>query len=439
MDPFEKTISQLPTTPGVYIYSDVDNTVIYVGKAVNLHKRVKQYTEDPKTLTPKTRQLVAAVHAIRWMQTVSEFDALLLEAELIRKHQPKYNILAKDDKSPIYIAIDETNDLPILRLVRKSDMPKKGTNFGPFQSTRMAKSILRTIRHIIPYCTQRQVTGKPCFYTHIGLCAPCPSEIDGCTDSRKKVLLRKLYRQNIKRIQLILQGHIPTVMKQLDKTMHNYAKDEFFEHAAVLRNQIQNLQALRQLHYDPSVYMADAKVIGEFVERELNDLRKTVQDVYPDIGMLHRIECYDISNTQSNAPVGSMVVLIDGQVDSGKYRRFGIKTVASQNDPAMLAEILSRRMKHTEWPSPDLIVVDGGTTQFKSAKRVLHEVNVHIPIIGLSKGLESIVAEKDGSIKIIQLAQTRPAIHILQRIRDEAHRFAITYHRKKRAALFLQA
>lgn len=436
----KKKIKSLPTTPGIYLYKDENGVIIYVGKAVNLKRRVKQYFEPIDTLSPKTQQLVSHIASITTIKTVTEFDALLLEANCIRKYQPKYNIIAKDDKSPIYIEITRKEPLPRILLVRK---PPKTTNSfiaGPFQSTRIAKSILRSMRRCIPYCTQKRRTGKPCFYTHIGLCDPCPSVIEKMAPSTAKTQRMKEYAWHIKQIIRILNGNIQPVVQELTDRMSFLAHEEKFEEAAIVRDRIGHMQQLLQTHFDPATYLHDMTAIGETVEEETRDLIEALHTTYPEIRTIHKIECVDISNTAGTKPVGSLVVMVDGIIDRAQYRRFEIHDIIGPNDTAMIGQVIQRRLRHPEWPFPDLLVIDGGKGQLHAAVLALQEAQISIPVIGLAKRYESIVVPKTATTSsiTIHIRNDRPAIRLLTRIRDESHRFAITYHKHKRAKAFFE-
>lgn len=435
----KKKITTLPTTPGVYIYKDESTAVIYVGKAVNLKRRVHQYFESKKTLSPKTQQLVKQIAGISYIKTVTEFDALLLEANLIQKFQPKYNMIAKDDKSPIYIKIPIHDSLPRITLARKPNNLHDSHIFyaGPFQSTRVAKSILRSIRQCVPFCTQKIRNGKPCFYTHIGLCTPCPSYIEKLPTGTEKQQGIKQYKKNISRIIRILKGNIVTIINEYTNEMHKLSLLERYEEATLVRDKIENLRQLLQTHFDPSLYLHDMVAIGETIEQELRDIHSLLHNTYPNLKTIHKIECIDISNTSGSSPVGSLVVMIDGIMDRAQYRKFAIYNIHGPNDTHMIHQVMERRLKHTAWSYPDLLLIDGGKGQVKAALSALTSSNIQIPVIGLAKRYESIVIQKNNSLSLIHLASTRPALRLLERIRDESHRFAIAFHIKKRAKNFI--
>jgi excinuclease ABC subunit C len=435
----ETELSKIPHQCGVYIYRDKNQKIIYIGKAVDLFKRVHQYFQNRENLPPKTRILVTQIYDIETIRTLSEFDALLLEANLIYKHQPKYNILAKDDKSPLYIILSLHEELPHILFVRKPRNPSYGMTksgkdiyFGPFQSGKTARMIIHTVRHIIPFCIQKLRNGKPCFYTQLGLCNPCPSEISGIRDVSQKKKLTRVYRRNILKIKDILSGKSDKVMKQFLAEMKQFASQELFEQAALIRNQIIALEELLKTHYNPMFYIGADNQIEKLASVELESLISVFQKIFPDLSKIVRIECYDVSNLSGTNATGSMVVLKNGIPDTSEYRRFKIRDINTPNDFMMMAEIIKRRLRHKEWDKPDLIVVDGGKGQLASALSVLDELGMHIPIIGLAKRREEIICKAGTIFKSIRLPYTNGGLHLIERIRDEAHRFAIGYHRKLR-------
>lgn len=440
MATLKEKITALPTTPGVYLYTDAAKTVIYVGKAVNLRRRVKQYFEKDSSVSLKTRQLVSHIRDICFMKTITEFDALLLEANLIQKYQPKYNSIAKDDKSPIYIRMPIKEEMPRISLVRKpkKTVAEKVFYAGPFQSTRIAGGILRSIRRFIPFCTQKTRNGKPCFYTHIGLCAPCPSEITRMENPAQKRNAMRQYRKNMFRIRRILQGNVLPIVGELEREMKEAARGQQFERAALLRNRINSMRQVLNTHFDPSLYLSDAVAIGETVEGEREDIETLVSYGYPDASAIHKIECIDISNTAGIEPVGSLVVVVDGMIDRSQYRKFKITGIAGQNDTAMIRQVVERRLRHAEWPFPDLLVIDGGKGQVQAAETAVKTMNIPIPVIGLAKRYESVIMRINGMLQVLHLSGTRPAVKLLKRIRDESHRFALTFHRAKREKAFLE-
>ena len=232
MDRIQETIKHLPHRPGVYLYKGKYGTVIYVGKAKDLKQRVAQYFVSSSILPLKTQHLVSQIKALETKEVANEFDALLLEAKLIRKYNPKYNIIAKDDKSPIYIKISKKELLPHVSLARK---PKNHTDvgeaeyFGPFQSRTIAMQILRTLRASIPFCMQKRRTGNPCFYTQLHLCDPCPSTIETMEEGEEKKNLTYQYRLHVRRLLGVLSGSRDNVLLHMEQEMKTLSQKQEFE------------------------------------------------------------------------------------------------------------------------------------------------------------------------------------------------------------------
>jgi len=439
MDTIAETLKTLPHSPGVYIYKDSSGTILYVGKARNLNKRVHMYFGSQSLLPEKTKQLVSQIHSLRYIQVGSEFDALLLEAKLIRQYEPKYNSITKDDKSPLYINICSLKNLPIIVLSRKVKVQKKEDSkyYGPFPSKKIALSILRILRHSIPYCQQKKRNGDPCFYTHIGLCNPCPSVIEKMPEGTKKEILMRTYRANIKRMQWVLSGHSLKTIRSMQRQMYALSKTRAFEKARILRDQINILVRTMQTHYDPFVFEETDK-LELAPEEQLQNLLMFLQTYYPNLNTLDRIECYDISNLHGADSVGSMIVFSHGIPYYDQYRKFKIRETNSTSDVAMIKEVIQRRLRHTEWPFPQLIVVDGGKTQVNVIHAILEKCTISAPVIGLSKRLEQIIIKPpySNTLSVKTIPLSSPGLQLLQRIRDEAHRFAISYHRQLRKEKF---
>lgn len=409
-----QALKHLPHRPGVYLFRNSHKHIIYVGKAIDLARRVRSYRQTP---------LFQSIADIELIETTGEFDAITLEAKLIRQFKPKYNAITKDDKSPLYVVFT-SETLPRILILRKTQVAKiSGKIFGPFQSARMLRTLMRQLRSIAPYCLQKTRNGKPCFYTHLGLCDPCPSVLAKHGDSEKM----GLYRKNVRRIKNILSGKANIVLTQMEKEMKVFASRQQFEQADRIHKQMQAYYDLLSKHYDPSTYLEYG--VGDVYEQELNDLRNALLP-HLSVSSLHRIEAIDISNISGNLATGSLVVLTDGRIDKSEYKRFRINTVHGSNDPAMIAEVVNRRFRHPEWPMPDLLVIDGGKAQVRAAK------SAPVPVIGLAKRLEEIIIPKNSGFSIVRLSLSSPGLHVLQRIRDESHRFALKYHRLLRGGQF---
>lgn len=434
----QKTLKTLTTRPGCYLYKNREGKVIYVGKAKNLKSRVRQYFGKKDTLTPKTQLLVAQIATIETIPTDSEFEAILLEATLIRTNQPKYNAIAKDDKSPLYIAITLRKTLPRIVFERKTTIDSPGSLYkdaliiGPFQSGRIIRQLLRSIRKIVPYCVQRKRDGHPCFYTHIGLCDPCPSVIAKMPDSPEAREARRTYRKNISRIALLLDGKSKAVLRELEKEMEGFAKALEFEKASAIKRQLNALDLLMLRSFDPMVYMDHSTLPNPSYSERLDALVQVLKTKGLVLSTPKRIECIDISNISGDWATGSLVVFTGGVPDTREYRRFRIKISGIPNDVAMMREVVLRRFRHPEWTFPDLLVVDGGKPQVTAAKQAL---SLEIPIIGLAKRFEEIIVPSGKTYQSIRLVRASPALQLLQHIRDEAHRFAKRYHTQLRSNL----
>lgn len=439
MEDLQKTLASLPHEPGVYLYHNSDDLVIYVGKAVDLSRRVKQYFQSRDDVGEKTRRLVSDIRSIEIIRTTSEYDALLLEAKLIRQYMPKYNVISRDDKSPLYVVITLSEELPRILFIRKGELAayetnKKNAVYGPFQSGYTLRSLLRQLRSIVPYCTQKERRGKRCFYTHLGLCEPCPGEIVSLTGVERTNAIRE-YRKHMLQLNALFEGRTRWVAKEYEKEMHMYAQSLQFEKANAVKSRLQYLNGLSAHRYDPQVFLDVGAT--DIYEEELTDFQKRFSVYYPNLSSIRRIECFDISNLYGTNAVGSMVVLINGRPEKGEYRKYRIKTVQGISDVAMMQEVLRRRLKHTEWEYPDVLLVDGGKPQVEAARAVLNEYQLSIPLAGLAKREEELVIpKKGGGFDILRLPLSGRGIKIVLRIRDEAHRFAITYHRLLRGKAF---
>jgi excinuclease ABC subunit C len=467
---------QLPKEPGVYLFIGGKNDVLYVGKAKELKARVTSYFQNPSLLEEKTRVLVSQIKKIHAIIVESELESLLLEAHLIKKYRPKYNIRMSDDKMYPLIRITLKDKYPAVLYARRSDDPSS-TYFGPFPSAGTVKSVLRTIRRIFPFHSTPNHPKRLCLYHHLGLC-PCLTAQD--TEEN-----RKEYRKNIRQIIRFLEGETKSIIRDLEKERDTASKSEDFEKAAVLQRKIDSLTYITQPFRKPFEYDLNPNLRSDLRQAELKGLQNALQDAGLTTQHLGKIECYDISNTQGTNATASLVVLTEGEIDKNKYRKFKIKKDGKPNDFAMMAETLTRRLKHTEWEYPDLLIVDGGKGQVSAALEIFKEKNITIPLIGLAKREETIIIPVDqenftspiesnnhvipglftltgtrnlssgetttkqtgikGSFtrKLygtneenfveVSLPDNSPSLHLIQRIRNEAHRFAITYHRKLRS------
>ncbi len=420
--------SLFPVLSGVYLFLNEKKEVLYVGKALSLRSRIASYFA--KTTSEKVAQLRTQARFVTYIPTDSDFTALLVESALIKRYTPMFNVIHKDDKHYLYIKVTTSDEFPTVTTSRREDN-HEDTYFGPFPHSSTVKEVLTLVRRALPFCSQKRIGSRACFYTHLGLCNPCPSII-----VRQKgelhAQLKRQYKTNIRWIISLLSGNYQKLNDELTNEMERFSQEEKFEDAARTRDIIEKIKYLTSSQHSVASYLDNPNFLLDARRDELTDLREILKRYYPNIDYLKRIECFDISNLFGREAVGSMVVLTDGVEDRGAYRRFKIKTVRGANDPAMMKEVLLRRLKHDEWSKPDLIVVDGGKTQLAAARAALHQNKKNIPVIGLAKAFERIAVLIGSTTKYIRLPLTRPAINILRKIRDEAHRFAITYHRKLR-------
>lgn len=353
----------------------------------------------------------------------------MLEANLIKEHKPFYNIKLSDDKYFPYIKISK-DEIPYITITRKTD-DTNAEYFGPYPNVTSLKVVLKLIRRIFPFQSVKNHQKARCFYNHIGLC-PCAT-----VDTEKL----PEYKRNIRRIKAFLNGDFSKVIAGLEKDRDTHAKSEEFEAASQLQKQIEQVKLVCSEQYDPFRYSDEPSMYVERIRKEKESLREILTTYYPQIAELDRIECYDISNIQGTNATGSMVVFSYGDSDKSQYRRFKIRTKSTPDDFFMMQEVLGRRLKRDDWPMPNLIVIDGGKGQISAVSEVFRQLNCTIPFVGLAKREETIVVpfveDKKLTFKEVKLPHSTPGINLMRRIRDEAHRFAITYHRLLRKRAFL--
>ena len=559
-DQVAEKLKTVPTKPGVYLYRDARGAILYVGKAINLRNRVRSYFHNSIDPSGKTGRLVMEIADLEWIITETELEALLLEANLIKKHRPRFNILLKDDKRYPYVKVEWQNDFPKVLTVRK--MERDGARyFGPYTNAGAVYATLETLRRIFPYLTcYRVITGRDpraCLYYDIKLCGgPCI-----CAASKEE------YRATIDRLCAFLEGRTDQVVAEIEKKMRAASEGMQFERAAEYRDQLRAIRHIAERQKVVSTMGKDQDVVafarderrgdacvqvffirqGKLIGREYfilegaegEDTREIVssflkqfyeeaaavppeillqveveeaqiiqqwlrqkrgaqvlldvpregqpadlvamaaenaaetlsalqaqwladehkneqalQELADGIGLVAppaRIECFDVSNTQGTNTVASMVVFVKGVPRKSHYRKFNIKTVDGPDDFASMREVLTRRLrryfdakaeenkpvpgkKKDESFSvlPDLLIVDGGKGQLGVAVEVLKEFDLfgQIPVCGLAKQQEEIFLP--GRPDSILLPRRSHGLFLIQRVRDEAHRFAVTAHRSLR-------
>ena len=414
----------LPENPGIYQFKDKAGTTIYVGKAKNLKSRLGSYFSTQLLL--KTSQMVKSASSVTYIIVSSEFEALLLEANLIKKYRPKYNIALKDDKSPLYIGITK-DKYPRIIAFRKPELASLNLKeyFGPFLSGFSSKRVLRLLRKIFPYSTHLP-TKKICLYHQLGLCDPCPSQIENEEDSKEKSILRKKYLRNVSSIRKILNGKLGEVGKDLEKEIKTLAGEEKFEEAKEVASQLKTFKYVSETHEnDVEGYLENPNLIEDIRNEELSNLQIKLNIKQK----LTRIECFDIAHLSGSFPTASMVTFIEGDASKKYYRHFKMYNKKRNSDVDSMREVITRRLKHLDdWGRPDLIIIDGGKPQLTAVHELLERAN--IPFIGLAKQFETIVIRKPDGTFIEMKARGR-ALNLLQRIRDEAHRFARRLHHKQ--------
>jgi excinuclease ABC subunit C len=550
-------LANLPTNPGCYIYKDAENTIIYIGKAVNLRNRVRSYFQKSANLTPKTRRLVRNIVDMEWIVTDSELEALILECNLIKKHKPKYNIRLRDDKHYPYLQLTTAEPFPRLLITRRVKQGDGNKYFGPFTSSHAVHETMNLMYRVFPLVTCRKYwTGKeherPCLYHHMGRCpeAPCAGNAD-----------KERYDQGVKGVDLFLSGRQDTLVKDLKHKMEEASEEMLFERAAKLRDQMNAIETIRERQKVVSTTTGDqdvmavvsddagacvqmffirgGKLIGqehfllegteseggssegsngieeataEFIKQYYQDasfvpseillpthfeemeiieswlrqkkgakvtisvpergekkrliemastnaqlaleqikahsaaeqsrvdqaLRQLAEALEMPENLLARIEAYDNSNVQGRHAVGGMIVFEHGKPHKRDYRRFKIETSeGTPDDFAMMYEMLTRRFNQMSEGNakfalaPNLILIDGGKGQLNAAQAAMKQFGYDFPMIGLAKQFELVFVP--GRAEPIELARNSPALFLLQRIRDEVHRYAIGYHRNVRA------
>lgn len=413
----KNALKNVPSTHGIYIFLD-KNTPLYIGKSVNLKARLSSHFENAK-IDAKEFQIISHSDKIHFIVTDSEFKSLLLESKLIQKYGPKYNVRWRDDKSYLYIKVTLKDEYPKIFITR-AEHTKGALYFGPFASTQIVKKLLKDLRRIFPFCTQKMLGKKPCFYSKIGLCKPCPSTIENVPDEKKKSTLKREYRKNIRNIIKLLQGNIDKTITAIEHKIKVHTKNQRFEQAIILRDQLHRLKIL--LTFGDF----DQNTLSEYnqSEKRIQSLTKILSLHFP-VKSLHRIECYDMSTLGFDSSTASMVVFEDGLADKSEYKRFKIKSDA-RSDFEMFEEVLRRRFRHS-WPLPDLIIIDGGRPQLRLVLSTFRDLKISIPTIGIAKRPDRIIFGVH-DFPMLKPPVNHDGFRLVQALRDESHRFAKKYH-----------
>lgn len=421
--------NDIPDLPGVYYFKQ-DGASIYIGKSVNLRARVRSHIQQAK-LSKKEYAIVSQADTLEWSTTLSNFDALLLEAKLIQEFKPKYNVLWKDDKNYLYIKITIKDQYPKLIPVRKED-DGKSLYFGPFRSTYMTNTLLYELRRIVPFSTHTQKGTRGCFYSRLGYCSPCPNLIENETDEKTKSSMQAQYKKNIRKVRSILGGKTDQFSMILEKQLQEYSDNQKYEEAILIRNKL----------YQFSLFL-DRRSFGDSpisVDVDRSSLESDIAEFLMKYFSVtssenHRLECYDISNLYGQEATGSMVVFSNGEFARKEYRKFKIahKGISDIN---MMKEMIERRLKHDEWDKPDVMILDGGAPQLRHIDKMFRDMGMNIPLISIAKRPDRILIAKNG-YKSIYLNRESLLFKIIQALRDESHRFAKKYHVSLRNRNFL--
>jgi excinuclease ABC subunit C len=426
-DKLREKLKTLPNAPGVYFHKNAKGQIIYVGKAAVLKNRVRQYFQNSRGMDPKTVALVAEINDTDWITTESEIDALFLESEMVKRYKPRYNILLQDDRSQLFVRITLRDAYPYVSFTRMP-MDDGAEYFGPYYNGWAVKKALRYLRRIFPYSVHAVMPTRVCLQYHLGLCPGVEEQKISSTD----------YKKVLNKLIMYLKGERVQLIKQLEGEMKQAAKVQDYEIAAKRRNQIYNLKELQK-----QIIFSDREFMDISKDQALSGLCELLTIPIP-----RRIEGYDISHMQGTNNVASMVVASNGLADKAEYRKFKMR-LPGNNDFGHMHEVISRRFsgKHLDWPKPDLLLIDGGKGQLTAALQALKERGVQIPAIGLAKRLEEIVVHKNDSgvvlkaknfpdayitenedFYIVLLPKDSHIVKLLQRVRDESHRFAVSYH-----------
>ncbi|MDP3800063.1 MAG: GIY-YIG nuclease family protein [bacterium] len=437
MSSISSKLAKLPASAGVYFFKDKGGKTIYIGKSGNLKNRVKSYFQKGvKFFSPAKVKMLSEINDIQIIKTESEIEALIKESEFIKKYKPKFNVLMRDSKNYLFVGFTREEFPKIIPTHQPSGYTSSSLKasqslnglvaknyLGPFTDGTAVRKTLHILRDIFPYCTCKQKHETKCLNAHMGKCLTYCCLKESIQSDNYLNTIRQ-YKKNIRAIKTILSGKGQTLLKELTKEIRLSIKNQNFELAKTIKNQIINLDSV----------LKHAKVLTEKFEFSSPSIFK---DALPDFTLLgfknnpKRIETYDISNFQGAEAVGSMVVFElqeNGEYKANKneYRKFKIKTVRGINDPAMMAEIIKRRLNNN-WTLPQLIIVDGGRTQLNAALEVLNKTNIRV--VSLAKKLEEIYLPENKE-PILAQKFGRSLKYLFQSIRDEAHRFAISYHRK---------
>ena len=409
----KEKLKELPKEPGVYFHKNAQGEVIYVGKAAILRNRVRQYFQSPERKDAKTRALVAEIDDTDWIVVDTEMDALFLEAEMIKRYMPKWNILLRDDKSVSYVRIDMKSEVPYVSMTRNPD-DDGADYYGPYYGKVAIQRALRILRRIFPYY-DKPYDGRKTLNTDLGL---TPGIEIGKTTPRE-------YKHTLRHLASYLKGNRKKLVRDLEKLMYEAAENGDYERAAEYRNQFFGLKGL-----GTKIVFSDKELLDISSDQALGDLQELLGLKKPPV----RIEGYDISHQSGKNVTGSMVCFINGAADRTKYRRFKLRK-QQNNDPESMREVITRRLGHLkDWGEPNLIILDGSVGQIAVIRQLAKEAG--IPVIGRDKSgdhgrnarVRIVIPEGEEDYRMVELAKDSHIAKLIARIDDESHRFAIQYH-----------
>ncbi len=452
-DKLQEKLKQLPLSPGVYFHKSISGEIIYVGKAAVLKNRVRQYFQNSRSRDNKTMALVAEIDDTDWTETESEVDALFLESEMVKRYMPRYNILLRDDKSQSYVRIDMKSEWPTLTMTR-NPLDDGAEYIGPFYNGLAVKRALRYLRRIFPYLTRERRTGQSQLDEHLGI---SPRLSDGS----------EAYKADLRLLMQYIRGRRTDIARELEREMKYAAKAEDFEKAAKIRNKLTALSELRR-----RVMFGDSEFTDISKDRALSDLTDLLGLNSEPV----RIECFDISHLSGTGVVASMVAFVNGVSARSEYRKFKLSREIN-DDTANMSEIVTRRFSQKNqksWGVPDLVLIDGGKPQLGAALEAARAQGYNGPIISIAKRNDEIVVHSTKSNVTIDSSRLSPGlgvvregdylfinlhpgavkssghamnlrssgsasmhddvVRLIQRIRDESHRFAISYHQVIRSS-----
>ncbi len=412
---------ELPTTPGVYFFCSKKEEILYIGKATNLRSRVAQYFSGNDSRGERIARMVSQAETLSYIPTETVLEAVIVEANSIKNFNHGTNIELRDDKSFSFIGITKET-FPSMHLFREKDIFQKETSktlffssrnntlvfqkvYGPYTSRYQAEIVLKIVRKIFPFHSATQKTEKGCLHYQIGLC-PGPYSGD---------ITHKEYKRNIQNIRYVLEGKKKRLLIKLEREMKQCAKQHQYEEATKRRDEIFALQ-----------HIQDIALLG----KEKNTFSSEDSKM--------RLECYDISHISGKNPVASMVVFEDGDLRPQAYRKFSIQGFSGVDDVGMMREVLARRFRHKEWNFPNAVILDGGKGHLSMAEQLFQNIGISVPIIAVAKGPTRKKVDLYISTQFPPIEKTYKDKDLLEKLREEAHRFAITFHRKQRSRSFLE-